>query len=804
MSEPQTVRRWHRLLLSGIVIAYIVLGVTYSFVNPLFESPDENWHFAFVKYVVDHRQLPIQPPEKYRHDVAQEASQPPLYYLVGAMATFWIDTADFKEILRSNPSWAYGGPTWHYDNVNRYVHPPDQTFSFVTTALSARLLRWLSVGLGIIAILSTYYVAREVLTGHGSLALGAAAMVAFTPQFIFVNSSVTNDSAVIALSSLSILLLIRSITRGLDRRRAVTLGLVLGLALLAKLSALMLIPLIVAALGIQWFWAKPRQNGHSLYSYWQFLGLCFLIAGALAGWWYARNWWLYGEPTGSAMMQTVFGHRDPTPGLLDLLPELPAVQRSFWAAFGWGNIFVMEPIYQALNLIVGLSLIGLLYGSIRQAWSLSSRHRQPERKTAYGTRLVCFVVFALWCLFVFAALLRWMQSNNASLGRLLLPTIGVASILILYGIGRLTPSRTRPYVYVCLSVLLLLLAITVPFRFIAPAYAYPPTYDMTARPSAQNPTSIIYGDMIELTGYDLEAEDQLSGSTIQNGQPGSVTVSPDVSLKLTLYWRPLKMISEDYTVYVKLVDSSWRLYGQRDTYPGLGRYPTSFWKPGTIVRDVYYVPIIGTVDSSVLASVLVGFYDRKTMAGLPVRRADKPDSESSDVTTVKIVPTSLEPIPNPLNASFGNGITLEGYRLGAEVTQAKNADKTVSGSLENAATGQPPLAVTLYWLVRQKPDKNYTVFVHLLNSQANIVAQQDVMPNNGLYPTSMWDPGDQIVDRHIISLPPGLTSDSYQLRIGMYDAATGIRVNILEGGSAESAILVNVPATIIPGGATAK
>ncbi|MDO8671552.1 MAG: glycosyltransferase family 39 protein, partial [Dehalococcoidia bacterium] len=305
----QTGRRWHRLLLSGIIIAYIVLGVTYSFINPLFESPDEQWHFAFVKYVVDHRELPIQPPDKYGHDVAQEASQPPLYYLVGAIATFWIDTADYKQLLRINPSWADSASVEHFDNVNRYVHPPEQTFSFSRTALAARLLRWLSVCLGAIAILSTYAIAREVLPGLGSIATGAAAMVAFTPQFIFINSSVTNDSAVIALSSLSILLLIRSITRGLDQRKAVTLGLVLGLALLAKVSALMLIPLVLAALGMQWLWARPPRSSHGRFGYWRFVGICFIIAGVIAGWWYVRNWWLYGEPTGSAMMQTVFGHR---------------------------------------------------------------------------------------------------------------------------------------------------------------------------------------------------------------------------------------------------------------------------------------------------------------------------------------------------------------------------------------------------------------------------------------------------------------------------------------------------------------
>ncbi|MDO8670217.1 MAG: hypothetical protein Q7O66_02160, partial [Dehalococcoidia bacterium] len=628
-----------------------------------------------------------------------------------------------------------------------------------------------------------------------------AAMVAFTPQFIFVNSSVTNDSAVIALSSLSILLLIRSLTRGLDRRRAVTLGFVLGLALLAKLSALMLIPLVLAALGMQWLWARPPRSSHSRFGYWRFVGICFIIAGVIAGWWYVRNWWLYGEPTGSAMMQIVFGHRDSTPGLLDLLTELPMEQKSFWAAFGWGNIFVAETIYRALNLIVGLSVVGLLYVSIKQARRKWFMPHQAEGDNANRTRVVCFGVFALWCLLVFAAFLRWMQSNDAAMGRLLLPTLGVASILILYGIGRLVPSRTRVYLHCCLAVLFLLFAIAVPFLYLAPAYAYPEIFALTAKPFVQNPTSIIYGNMIELIGYDLEAEDQQSGSVVKKEQAGSLSISPDANLKLTLYWRPMTTISEDYTVFVKLLDRSYQSHGQRDSYSGLGRFPTSFWVPGTIVRDIYYVPVVGTGSLPVLASLQVGFYDRRTMTRLPARQAANPYADSPEATTVKIVPTNREYVPNPLMAEFGNSLTLEGFGLGTKMLQTSGQDKALSGSLDNSGNTEQQLAVTLYWRAQEAIDKDYTVFAHLLDSKGVIVAQHDGMPNNGLYPTSSWEPGDQIVDRHVIDLPPRLASDSYQLRIGMYDAATGSRVDIIEGGSAKSAVLINVPSSIIPAGA---
>jgi len=76
-----------------ILIAFIGLGVTYSLVTPVFEAPDEIQHYFYVKYLADERSLPaLTIPEEEAFQ--QEGSQPPLYYLLGALATFWIDTAD--------------------------------------------------------------------------------------------------------------------------------------------------------------------------------------------------------------------------------------------------------------------------------------------------------------------------------------------------------------------------------------------------------------------------------------------------------------------------------------------------------------------------------------------------------------------------------------------------------------------------------------------------------------------------------------------------------------------------------------
>ena len=69
--------------LIAIVGFFCILGVTHSVVVPLFEAPDEIWHFSFTQVLATQRALPVQPTEG-KNVWLREAGQPPLYYLVAA------------------------------------------------------------------------------------------------------------------------------------------------------------------------------------------------------------------------------------------------------------------------------------------------------------------------------------------------------------------------------------------------------------------------------------------------------------------------------------------------------------------------------------------------------------------------------------------------------------------------------------------------------------------------------------------------------------------------------------------------
>lgn len=128
-------------------------------------------------------------------------------------------------------------------------------------------------------------------------------------------------------------------------------------------------------------------------------------------------------------------------------------------------------------------------------------------------------------------------------------------------------------------------------------------------------------------------------------------------------------------------------------------------------------------------------------------------------TMVTLPKTSVWFQPHPTDATFGDMFALRAYQTNGP-----------SGEL---------LTVKLYWEALQKPNQNYSVFVHLIDAQGQLVAQQDQAPGNGPgYLPLQWSKGDIVADEWQIHLPLPLPAGKYQLRVGMYDSDTGNRLPV--------------------------
>lgn len=110
----------------------------------------------------------------------------------------------------------------------------------------------------------------------------------------------------------------------------------------------------------------------------------------------------------------------------------------------------------------------------------------------------------------------------------------------------------------------------------------------------------------------------------------------------------------------------------------------------------------------------------------------------------------------------------------------------------------PTLMLTMTWQAVAPVTDDYTVFAHVLSEGNTKVAQSDGRPCNGTCPTDTWQPGEILVDRHELILPPDTTGDSaqllsgpYRLAVGLYLLETGERAAVV--GRDDETVILDVP-----------
>lgn len=749
--QPRSLLRRH----AGITVVlalYLVLGVIYSVVTPIFEASDELWHYPFIEHLADGNGLPVQRADSVG-PWRQEGSQPPLYYALGAALTFWIDTDDMDAVRRLNPHVDMGVITADR-NVNMAIHGPAERWPYRGTVLAVHIVRWASVLMGAVTVVAGYLLARTIWPADQPLAVGAAALTAFNAMFLFVTASVNNDALVITLSAVALWRIVAAVARPPSRREWAFLGLILGLNAITKASGLAMLPLAGLAVALTTV-LGPTSRPRS----W----LAFLTAGALVGipallvaqWWYWRNWQLYGDPLGLNAFVAIVGARNPVPSLRQLAAEWKGFVMAYWGFFGGVNVPAPDWVYATLSAIGAIGLVGApLY-----VWQEWRRGRLgPVRGLQVG-------LIVLWPLAVFVALIRWTLMTIASQGRLMFPALTALSLLMAMGLSALLRWRPVPQAWrraplAAGVAAMLAVAALLPWITIRPAYAHPPLLgavepsDLEAQ--GATPLAVTFGeagdaegDRMELLGYRVEP----------------AVVAPGEPVTVTLYWRAPGPMEHDWSVFVHLLGANDIIIGQRDMYPGQGTYPTTLWAPGDAIADTYVVPVSPTTLTPTEAEIEVGLYRLDTGERLFVQDAgDAPPRDSLRLGRITLPERVVDGIPNPTRLTLGGEAALIGYSL----------DRTA------AAPGET-FHLTLYWEALADLDTNYSVFTHVLGEQQRLWAQDDGWPLDGDAPTATWRRGQRIVDPYELTVaadaPPGV----YELEVGMYDAS-GTRLSLLGPG----------------------
>ena len=90
-------------------------------------------------------------------------------------------------------------------------------------------------------------------------------------------------------------------------------------------------------------------------------------------------------------------------------------------------------------------------------------------------------------------------------------------------------------------------------------------------------------------------------------------------------------------------------------------------------------------------------------------------------------------------------------------------------------------AVELRWEATGPVPTDYKVFIHLTDESGALLAQHDGIPGSGSRPTTTWEPGRVVTDRHGAFLPARVPCRLW-VWVGLYDPATGERLPLPDGG----------------------
>ncbi|MBN2392146.1 MAG: glycosyltransferase family 39 protein [Anaerolineae bacterium] len=630
---------------------------------------------------------------RYEDNATVEAFQAPAYYVAAALLTHYALQGEPIRLYR-NPAYEFGKPAPHFLTL------PEHEFLWHGAALAWHLVRFFSLALGAVSLWATHRSAWLLFNSRW-LALATTAFVALNPQFIYLHSMVTNDALATTVGSLLVLTALYLLKEA-RLKYFLAAALLTTLGILTKPSALTLYPCVALALWIAW-WRLPRG-----YQRWTAIAMCIIIPLAGNGWWILRNLHLYGDIVGlTVAKQSLAQNYYPIPlTLQQLIAALPQMFwqtfQSSWGHFGWLSFPLSSLVFYV---IVGLHLPAVV-GLLMKCKAASSKRQQS------------WALVAGWIGLMFGFLYYNRVTNSSGWqGRFLFPGISITSIGFVAG-WRYWVKQNEQLLAALVAGAGSALTLYAVVGIVLPAYL-PPRF-LSTEITAPGSCAATFPGGLELVGCELKPE---------RARPGS-------SMSLTLYWKtqqpqdtPHLFIVDSYTPYgdpiIFMTESRLAL-----------RFPTVLWPINNIVAD-HYTLHIAKGQRQVAAEL-----------GLQVLVRDKTMDDKWQPVAGRIgigrVIVNSNATPNifrRVQARFGEDIIAL-------------TDNTISPTTIHAGE---TLTVTLRWRALEQSLADYQVFVHLLDGTGQLIAQHDGPPRLGLYPTSAWAVGENVVDVHPIQLP-----DTYQ------------------------------------------
>jgi hypothetical protein len=259
-------------------------------------------------------------------------------------------------------------------------------------------------------------------------------------------------------------------------------------------------------------------------------------------------------------------------------------------------------------------------------------------------------------------------------------------------------------------------------------------------------------------------------------------LQPNARLPLTLYWQADHDMLNDAIAVIRLFDVNDKPVVQ-PFYAGrqfIGLNPSSLWTPNKIVTDRQDLFVPRKLDPG-LYRIAVSLWRYPDGEVLPITSEETLSIEDAALFGEIKVPMNMTNV-NPqqsLNVAVGSQIRLIGFDAAIQDKSGKPIPQNDATRLQ--AQANQFLFLKLYWQTSADIRTDYKIFVHLVDANGKVVAQQDQAPDEWKYPTRIWDAGEIVTDPHSMALK-NLEPGTYRVRVGMYDAASGERLPMVDAG----------------------
>lgn len=380
---PKGRKMTHKKFIVGAIwLLFVGMGSCYALYTPAWQAPDEPAHYNYIRQLAEGN-WPVMEPADYN-----QAYQ--------------------SEVISAGFAPPYTITTFTYEDYQPPLYYLLQTPIFWLSNGNLLVLRLSSLLLCSLTLLLAYAVMSELLP-HPA-ALTALVIWAFIPQHLAMSASVNND----ALGEFLVALLLWLLIQHRPGQSPHWLGLVMGLALLTKVTAYLMGPVI--ALVLLWqTWGDWRTFSRQ----WIVFGGLALAIGSL---WWGRNLWVYGgvDFLGIQAHDAVVVGQPQTSewiaeyGLWFVVSSFVQTSfQSFWGQFGWMGVVMPTWVYRTLLLFSVLVWLGMAY----EAWQLP---RPLSAQTQHHV-LMLLSLFALNCALLFTYNLTYVQHQGRYLFASLIP-----------------------------------------------------------------------------------------------------------------------------------------------------------------------------------------------------------------------------------------------------------------------------------------------------------------------------------------------------------------------------------------------